>query len=41
MDVGKRAHLTIRWGRHVQGDDIDDHGHEGGKARKGISLPMK
>ena len=33
-----RAYLTVRSGRHITDDEVDDHDQKCGEARKGINL---
>ena len=35
------AHLTVRSGGRVKGDDVHDHHHERGEARKGVNLAKR
>ena len=39
VDIKRRAHLTVRFSRQIEGDQVDDYGHERGEARKEINLP--
>jgi len=38
VDTRHRTHLTIRWGRYVESNQVPDHNQERGEARKRIKL---
>ena len=37
-DVGYGIHLTVYWGCSIKANHIEDYGHKGGDARKGVNL---
>jgi hypothetical protein len=37
-ELGCGTHLTVNWLRNVKSDHVSEHGHEGGRARKGVQL---
>ena len=38
-DIGQSTHLTIYWGRDVQGDKDENNAQKSGETRKGVNLP--
>jgi hypothetical protein len=35
---GYGTHLTVYWRRSIKSDHVEDYGHKGGDARKGVNL---